>query len=45
VAPWAIEGDITTFGMPLLSADCHFDILHFNVRERRPRAALRYNQA
>jgi len=24
-----IEGDITTIGAPLLSADCHFDILHF----------------
>jgi len=45
VAPWAIEGDITTFGKPLLSADCHFDIPHFDVRERRPCAALRYNQA
>jgi hypothetical protein len=44
-APRAIEGDITTIGISLLSADCHFDLLHFNMRQRRPCAALRYNQA
>jgi hypothetical protein len=40
-----IEADITTISMPLLSADCHSDILQLNMGERRPRAALRYNQA
>jgi hypothetical protein len=39
------ERDITTIGTPLLSADCHSDILHFEIRERRPRVALGYNQA
>jgi hypothetical protein len=40
-----IEGDITTSGTPLLSADCHFYILRFKTLEQRPRAAPRYNQA
>jgi hypothetical protein len=40
-----IDGDITTFGVHLLSADCHSHIWYFKMRHHRPRAALRYNQA
>jgi hypothetical protein len=44
-APGAIEGDITTNGTSLLSADRPSDILLFDIHEHRSGVALGYNQA
>jgi hypothetical protein len=43
-APRRVEGDITTIGEPLLSADCLSGIAQIGIHASCARQALRYNQ-
>ena len=43
-APRKIEGDITIFGAPLLSVDCHSGVARCRIHCVWPRHALRYNR-